>query len=73
MKNGKLDWSSPIIHPALQNRNLTAYGYRFVDHDRSISMSEFREIYNKDDLRIELAQGLPAAATYALKCPEKNS
>lgn len=72
VKNGKLDWSSPIIHPALQNRNLTAYGYRFVDHDRSISMSEFREVYNKDDLmRIELAQGTPVAATYALKCGEK--
>ena len=70
MKNGKLDWSSPIIHPALQNRNLTAYGYRFVDHDRSISMSEFREVYNKDDLmRIELAQGTSSRRYLRVEMP----
>jgi len=70
VKNGKLDWSSPIIHPALQNRNLTAYGYRFVDHDRSISMSEFREVYNKDDLmRIELAQGTSSRRYLRVEMP----
>lgn len=70
VKNGKLDWSSPIIHPALQNRNLTACGYRFVDHDRSISMSEFREVYNKDDLmRIELAQGTSSRRYLRVEMP----
>lgn len=69
VKNGKLDWSSPIIHPALQNRNLTAYGYRFVDHDRSISMSEFRVIHNKDDLRIELAQGTSSRRYLRVEMP----
>ncbi|WP_279173189.1 HNH endonuclease domain-containing protein [Parasutterella excrementihominis] len=72
VKNGKLDWSSPIIHPALQNPNLTAYGYRFVDHERSISMSEFREVYNKDDLRIELAQGTSSRRYLRVEMPGEN-
>lgn len=72
VKNGKLDWSSPIIHPALQNRNLTAYGYRFVDHDRCISMSEFREVYNKDNLRIELAQGTSSRRYLRVEMPEEK-
>lgn len=72
VKNGKLDWSSPIIHPALQNPNLTAYGYRFVDHERSISISEFREVYNKDDLRIELAQGTSSRRYLRVEMPGEN-